>query len=39
LVLTSPDRNENPGLKKAIFSCQDRATNGSSCTGVRKKAF
>jgi len=35
----SPDGNENPAVRKAIFSCKGRATNGSSCNCSRKKAF
>lgn len=35
----SPDRNENPAVRKAIFSCNCRATKGSSYNCFRKKVF
>jgi hypothetical protein len=35
----SPDGNENPAVRKAIFSWDCRATKGSSCNCSRKKAF
>jgi hypothetical protein len=38
-VNPAPDCSGKPAVLKLVFSCQYKATKGSSCSGVEKKVL